>query len=255
MRIPKEKTLSIIIPNYNSGILLEESLKSIFKHNFSFTFEVLIIDNSSSDNPEIILGKYPSKSICFYSESDSGVYDAMNKGINLANGEWLIFLGAGDELLVDDINQINFSQLSNIKLLYANTLLIIVNEIYDGEFNLLKLMKRNICHQAIFYNHSIFNELGFFETRYKVAADYIFNLKAFLLFSTEIKYIQLIVSKFIGGGLSDTVRDDVFQDNKIKIINNLVLKNFSWINLWCLINYNFYYLRKYIQFKIGKDSN
>lgn len=243
--------LSIIIPNFNSGNLLDHTLASIFSKQSSYSFEVLIMDNLSTDNPRQYIDNYPEGSIVYHSEQDSGIYDAMNKGIKLAKGNWLIFFGAGDKLLIDAVNQIKFNQLKKSKLIYANTLLLKNGKIYDGEFDLLKLMKRNISHQAIFYNHSVFKELGNFDTNFKITADYIFNLKIFMWTSVEMQYFPLVVSHFMGGGLSDVVRDDFFQDNKLLIINKLVFKNLNWRNLYSLIKYDMYYLKKYIRLKIG----
>jgi glycosyltransferase involved in cell wall biosynthesis len=251
MKVPEEIELSIIIPNFNSGNLLDHTLASIFWKDSSFPFEVLIMDNLSTDNPKQYIDNYPEGSVVYHSEQDIGIYDAMNKGVKLASGRWLIFLGAGDELLIDAVNQIKFNQYKNCTLIYANTLLLKNGKVYDGEFDLLKLMKRNISHQAIFYNLSVFKEIGYFDTNYKITADYIFNLRIFMQTSSEIQYVPLVVSHFMGGGLSDIVRDDYFQDNKLMIISKLVFKNLSLINLYLLIKYHLYFLKKYILLKIG----
>lgn len=242
--------VSIIIPNFNSGSLLDITLASIFSKESFYTFEVLIMDNLSTDNPQQYIDNYPEGSIVYHSEQDCGIYDAMNKGVKLAKGNWVIFFGAGDELLIDAVNQIRLNRLKNKKLVYGNTLLIRNGAIYDGEFDLLKLMKRNISHQAIFYNHLVFEEIDGFDTTYKITADYIFNLKIFMCAFGEIQYLPLVFSHFMGGGLSDIVRDDFFQDNKLKIIHDLVFNNLSWINFYSLIKYDWYYLKKYIRLKI-----
>ncbi|PZX49795.1 glycosyl transferase family 2 [Algoriphagus ratkowskyi] len=244
--------LSIIIPNFNSGSLLDHTLASIFFKEIIFTFEVLIIDNLSIDNPRQYIDNYPEGSIVYISEQDIGIYDAMNKGVKLASGRWLFFLGAGDELIIDAVNQIKFNQYKNSTLIYANTQLLKNGKVYDGEFDLLKLMKRNISHQAIFYNLSVFNEIGYFDTNFKITADYIFNLKIFMRTTVEIHYLPIVVSRFLGGGLSDDLRDDFFQNNKLKIINKLVLSNFIWENLCALVSYDFYYLKNYLKLKIGQ---
>ena len=243
--------LSIVIPNFNSGILLDYTLKSIFSKETSLSFEVLIMDNLSRDNPRQYIENYSAKPILFYTENDGGIYYAMNKGLRLAKGNWLIFLGAGDELLIDTVEKIKFNQMQEYKFIYANTRLLKNNKIYDGEFDLLKLMKRNISHQAIFYNNSIFKELGGFDINFKITADYIFNLKVFLCHFNAIKYVPYVVSCFMFGGLSDRVRDDYFQDNKLAIINRLVLININWRNFIALLRYDLFYLQKFIRLKFG----
>jgi glycosyltransferase involved in cell wall biosynthesis len=251
MSEPKLIELSIIIPNFNSGQLLEESLESIFGKSVSFPFEVLIMDNCSSDHPERIVEKFPYKNLYFYSEPDLGVYDAMNKGIRKANGKWLFFLGAGDKIFIDNINRIFLNDLK-LKMVYGDVFLTQKNITYDGEFDLFKLMRKNISHQSIFYNSVLFEELGFFDLRFKIAADYVFNLLVFSKKRNEIKYFPYMISEFIGSGISDQLRDDYFQNNKIFIINKIFILNFNLdINgFFSLIKYDFYYLRNFIKKKI-----
>lgn len=227
--------LSIIIPNYNSGNLLENSLKSIFSDPCPFSFEVLILDNLSKDDPAAILGNFPNELIRFYSKRDEGVYDAMNEGIKLAKGNWLFFLGAGDEVIMPNWQEIELN--SNLSMIYGNVLLVEKGELYDGEFDLLKLMHQNINHQAIFYNHQIFEEIGFYNLKYKIVSDYFFNLKVFLRFRKQVLFYPVVISKFLGGGLSDSTRDDLFHDHKLKILANMILNNISFYNIFCFFKY------------------
>ncbi|OOG71458.1 glycosyltransferase, partial [Algoriphagus sp. A40] len=186
--------LSIIIPNFNSGHLLEDSLESIFKETVSFSFEVLIVDNCSSDHPENIVEKYPYINLFFLSEPDFGIYDAMNKGVSLAKGDWLIFLGSGDELIIESIECIFSQSLRDFKFLYGNTLLRKNNHLYDGVFSKPKLLKKNISHQAILYHNSLFVSFGFFPLKYSIWADYYFNLFVFFKDKQVIRYFDLAIS-------------------------------------------------------------
>lgn len=242
--------LSIIIPNFNSGELLKNTLKSIFESEANFQFEVLIIDNLSTDNPEEIVKSFLAEKITFISEKDEGIYDAMNKGIRKAKGNWLYFLGSGDEFLVQNVNRLQFANLK-AKMIYGNVVLLQKNRIYDGEFSLFKLMKRNICHQAIFYHKSIFQDFGNFDLRFKVASDYVYNLLLFLKIRKYIKYYPITICNFLGLGVSDKVRDDLFQDKKFIIINKMCLQSLKISNLFSLLQYNTYFLKKYIKYKFG----
>ena len=88
---------SIIIPTFNSSKTLKECLDSLFEQSFN-SYEVLIIDSVSTDATLSVLKEYTSKypNIKVYSEKDNGIYDAMNKGMSLAKGDWLYFLGSDD---------------------------------------------------------------------------------------------------------------------------------------------------------------
>lgn len=209
------------------------------------------MDNCSSDQPEEIIKNFPFENLYFFSEPDLGVYDAMNKGIRKANGKWLFFLGAGDKVFMDNLNKIFLSNLK-FKMIYGDVFLSQKSIAYDGEFDLFKLMKKNISHQSIFYNSVVFEGLGLFDLRFKIAADYVFNLLIFSKMRKEIKYFPYMISEFIGSGISDQLRDDYFQDNKIFIINKIFILNFNIGNFYSLIKYNFYYLRNFIKIKIGR---
>lgn len=94
--------LSIIIPTYNSASVLPRALDSIICQTFT-NWEVLIMDGISTDDTLKMAQSYNDSRIRIYSEPDNGIYDAMNKGINKANGEWLYFLGSDDCLFSKDV--------------------------------------------------------------------------------------------------------------------------------------------------------
>ena len=116
----------------------------------------------------------------YLSEPDEGIYDAMNKGVRLTGGEFLYFLGAGDRLLPGVLEAVAAEirklpcqgQTSRPTLLYGNVDWSIFSRPYDGRFNRYKLRRRNICHQAIFYQRSVFERLGFYNTKYRLLADW-----------------------------------------------------------------------------------
>lgn len=208
------------------------------------------MDNLSSDNPFAILRRFPSQSIHFHTEADRGIYDAMNKGIQKAKGKWLIFLGAGDELIMDSINQLPLETDAHF-MMYGDVYLVKSQRIYDGPFDFMKMTEKNICHQAIFYHASVFRKLGLFNLRYKITADYVFNLTVFGAMGRRIQYVPLIISRFLGGGLSDTAHDHAFHNHKFRIINQAVFKSPSLSGLWELMRYNFIHSRDYLKARIG----
>ena len=96
--------ISIIIPSFNSISLLPHALESILTQSFN-DFEVVIMDNCSTDGTIKLIENYSAvdKRIQFYSEKDYGIYDAMNKGIKNAKGEWLFFMGSDDSFYDQDV--------------------------------------------------------------------------------------------------------------------------------------------------------
>lgn len=202
--------LSIIIPTYNSSKTLQGCLESIANQTFR-NFEVLVIDGVSNDNTVVIAEKYRSKlpELNVVSEPDKGIYDAMNKGISLAQGEWLYFLGSDDTLFDENVlNNVFINEsISDFDFLYGNAIWGKTNKIYDGAFCVNKLFNQNICHQAIFIKKTTLIALGQFNMRYLALADWEINCKVFLDNEIKKKYVNYIICVFCLDGMSGNAED------------------------------------------------
>ena len=209
-----EPIFSIIIPTFNSSVILKSALESILNQSYD-NYEILIMDGASTDNTIEIVQSYKDERIKIYSEPDNGIYDAMNKGIKVATGQWLYFLGSDDELYENNILEKIYTLIkrSKSKVIYGNALIIgdagwAKNQaIYDGEFTLNKLINKNICHQSIFYNQIVFKKKTY-NTLYNICADY--DMNTALWSEYKFEYIPLIISKFRGGGSSFKKADENF---------------------------------------------
>lgn len=199
--------LSIITICYNDKNL-EKTCKSIINQSWQ-EFEWIVIDGGSSEEIQKLWNKYKFRIDTFVSEKDNGIYDAYNKGIRFANGEYLLFLNAGDcfcdkNVLRDIFENKNY----NADILYGNTKLIkrrllefekIVkspNKINDTFF-----ITDNICTQSIFVKTYLFNKYGGFNSEYKIAAD----LEKWIVFQQNgatFQKIERVVSKFDRSGIS-----------------------------------------------------
>ena len=165
--------ISIIIPVLNNLIGLQKTIESIQRQTYT-DFEVWIIDGKSSKDTHDYLKKleYPFQ---FISEKDSGIYDAMNKGISLSKGEWLYFLGAGDCLSKATI----LSEISNffeptLEICYGN--ISYKNKVFTSSFSKIMWIKHTLHHQAVFYHIKIFEQTKY-NVFYKVLSDYNLNLQ------------------------------------------------------------------------------
>ena len=195
---------SIIIPTYNSEKTLKKCLTSVVNQSF-IDYEVLIIDGLSTDNTLKIVENFNDSRIKNFSEADEGIYDAMNKGIKLAQGEWLYFSGSDDELYDDKVlyDIAVFIQRNNqLSFVYGNTIFTKNQNVYDGEFDRLKFYLKNICHQAIFYKKELFKIIGLFNLQYKILADWDFNTRCFFYRGLQIKYIDRIIANYDESGIS-----------------------------------------------------
>ncbi len=211
--------ISIIIPTYNASKTLSAAIESILEQTF-IDYEILIIDGLSTDHTVELAKSYQDERIKIISEKDSGIYDAMNKGIQLAEGEWLYFLGSDDYLLrPNTLAEVSQYLNHEYDLVYGNVVWGDTREIYDGPFTLEKVVKeKNICHQAIFHNKNIYIKMGLYDLTYKYCADHYFNIRCFIE-KCNILYIDVLVAYYNINGLSSSGGDIEFQKkNKLILI-------------------------------------
>jgi glycosyltransferase involved in cell wall biosynthesis len=220
---------SIIIPTYNSQNVVNRALDSLVSQSFK-NFEVLVIDGLSKDNTVEVVRNYNDPRIKIRSEKDHGIYDAMNKGIKMAEGEWLYFLGSDDQLYsVDTLAQVA-EKTEGVDVVYGNVYSTRFGGLYDGEFDDNKIKDKNICHQAIFLNRKVFQEVGVFEQKYKGYGDWDHNMKWFLSPVIRKKYIDIIVAHYADGGFSSTQFDAAFYNMKDWKYFNLLKRKLSFMD-------------------------
>lgn len=231
---------TVIIPTFNAENTIEAAINSITSQTLN-NWELLVIDGVSTDKT-INIAKKIEKSdsrIKIEVAKDKGIYDAMNKGIKKAKGQWLYFMGADDTIynsnvlntILDAINENK-----NTKLAYGNVSL---NKplgyhheglVYAGEFDEYKLLVKNICHQSAFYHKSIFQQFGLYKTQYKIFADYDFNLNCFN--RVETLFVNTIIANFNVGGNSkeNQQADKQFANDFLK---NMIYKyGYHYKNEW-----------------------
>lgn len=215
--------VSVIIPCYNCGGLLPGCLQSILSQTYPH-FEVLVMDGASQDETLNVVKRFAAldERVKWYSEKDTGLYEAMNKGIAKSTGEWLFFLGSDDKMFDDQVLAkvaAAIEQSPGTKLLYGNVQLsrplgyYHQGLIYAGRFDSEKLLNKNLCHQSVFYHCSVFNDFGYYNTNYPVLADYDFNLRCFNRVKSH--FVNLNIAHFNVDGVSSSSQSqdpDFFND-------------------------------------------
>jgi glycosyltransferase involved in cell wall biosynthesis len=202
----EQKLFSIITPTYNCGTKIVRTINSVLSQD-SNLYEYIVVDGDSSDGTQSEVERYGAR-IRFVSEPDQGVYDAMNKGIEMARGKYIYFLGAGDTLRANVLgNLARVIPQSELAFVYGNVYWVDEAFIYGGKFDKLRLETFNICHQAIFYERAIFDEIGRFELDYRILADYVFNIKCFGNDKIQKTYLDYVIANFEGGGQSAQQKD------------------------------------------------
>ena len=217
---------SIITPSYNPGAKLADSFASVLGQA-SGLVDYWIIDGASSDGTCEWLASHSEAGFRWISEKDYGVYDAMNKAIDLARGRFLLFLGAGDCLMARSLQHVaEFIQQSpspQPRLIYGDVRYRKTGQpLTTGHYSKMRLCRENICHQGIFYERSIFDRLGRHELRYPVMADWAFNLRCFG--DPQIKKLHFpgIVAEFEGGGLCEYTPDIPFMQDRLRLITQRI---------------------------------
>ena len=195
--------ISVITVVFNAAKTLEATIDSVFAQT-NKNRELIIIDGGSTDGSLEILKNKRAENLFWTSEPDEGIYDAMNKGIKKATGEWIIFLGADDKFYDQKVleNVFSKSNYEDVDFIYGNVKSEAYKGLYDGEFNYEKLLKKNISHQSIFYRKNIFDKIGSYNLKYKTHADWDFNLRCFENNELQVKYVDTIIAEFGKGGLS-----------------------------------------------------
>lgn len=202
--------LSIILPTYNCANKVRRAVDSIVGQSFT-DWELLVMDGLSTDGTTEIVISYNDPRIQLISEKDNGIYDAMNKGILSAQGEWLYFIGSDDYLFNDTVLEQVFSEtISQYDVIYGDVDSDLPSQ-YSGEWSIKKL-SANRCHQGIFYKKELFSRLGLYNTEFKVFADFAFNLSWFCNKSVMHKFIPIKIAHFDLGGVSSSIKDPAFEE-------------------------------------------
>lgn len=201
--------ISIITICFNAEKIIEDTLKSVVNQTFT-DIQYIVIDGGSTDSTLDILGKYKEKIDILISEPDNGIYNAMNKGIKFVEGDYILFLNAGDKIYDSDTLQKVFTCIQKNptkEFFYGDVEILSGNKRHSIRRFKKKLTKSalselNICHQSIFYKHSLFQEYGLYDESLKIYADYDYNLKIILAKKVSYKHLGEITSSFSLGGIS-----------------------------------------------------
>lgn len=189
-----EDKISIITICFNCASDLERTINSVLIQTYS-NIEYIIVDGGSTDHTPQVLDKYKNRIECIISEPDDGIYDALNKGIRRATGEWILCLNAGDVLRNSYILTDIFSNdiPNHISFLYSDYVLIYENG--KTETRLCDRSKGIIHHQNSIYRRTLHETYGYYiVTHPYIVSDLLFFLaipeKQFMKISTTIANVQ-----------------------------------------------------------------
>ncbi len=211
---------SVIIPSYNCGRKLEATIESVLSQTEGLC-ELIVIDGGSTDDTLDVIGKFEGR-LRYVSETDRGVYDAMNKGVRMSSGKYVFILGAGDRLREGVLSRVAEVLPDGPSFVYGDAYLERHGVLMGGLLEKADFIRTNICQQAIFYERSVFDLLGEFDLKYNVYADWAFNMKCFADPRLRKLYLGLVVADFEGWGISDTQKDAHFVNDFPDLIRRYV---------------------------------
>lgn len=198
-------SFSIITINLNNAYGLENTIKSVVNQTYK-NFQLIVIDGGSTDESNNVIEKYKSKIHYHSSEKDSGIYNAMNKGILKATGEYSIFLNSGDLFVTNDVLQ-SFIEGNYIADIITGSTVVYTHQNSEivrapEKISFYTFYKHTIQHQATFIRTNLFNEIGFYNEKLRIVGDWEFFVRAFALHKATYQSASLIISAINANGIS-----------------------------------------------------
>lgn len=198
--------LSIITVNKNNAKGLQKTIESVVGQSFR-DFEFIVIDGNSDDGSKKIIDDNRKHFSYAVSEGDTGVYNAMNKGIQNSKGEYLLFLNSGDWLNNKDVVSRVLPQLKDYDVISGDI------DIYDNEqwhhitsedkVSVNYFLRISLYHQATFVSRSLFNKYGNYNEEFRSTGDYEFFIRTLLKHGASYHHINNVISNFVADGMSN----------------------------------------------------
>ncbi|ASB50543.1 glycosyltransferase family 2 protein [Alkalitalea saponilacus] len=238
--------ISLITVTYNCAEDLRITFDSIRNQNFP-DVEYIIIDGGSKDGTIDVIKENEDLIRKWISESDHGIYDAMNKGLKISTGQVIGFLHAGDRFSeIDVLSSVaqKFSS-NNCDLLYGDLQYIssknsanVIRHWKSGSFSQSKLSNGWMPpHPTVYFRREVLNNIGSFDTTYRIAADYDWMVRCLKTPDIRVCYFDKVMILMPTGGASNRSLGNIFRKssedfqiirrNKIGGVGTLLLKNFS----------------------------
>jgi glycosyltransferase involved in cell wall biosynthesis len=197
--------ISIVTINLNNRSGLDKTLFSL-QIQHAIVYELNVIDGDSTDGSFEIIKKYCSLINNLVLEKDTGVYNAMNKGIKKSKQDFILFLNSGDTLYNQySLNNLTYS-LKEFDIVYGNVLdlgkcipdIVCYPEILTFNY----MLCGGLPHQATVIRRILFDKIGLYHEKYKIISDWVFFMEALFIHNASFKHIPNIISSYEGGGIS-----------------------------------------------------
>lgn len=197
--------ISVVTVVFNGAKHIEETIRAVAAQTYP-NVEHIVIDGGSTDGTVDVLRRYDDAIGYWSSEPDSGIYDAMNKGIREVSDpeSYILFANSGDNLYSNDALARVVEQGRGQDMLYGKMLLAddTMSAVIGKRVELPDLAFQTLCHPATFVRRRIFDSVGMFDTKYSIAADYDHIVRCFAA-PVSTRFVDVVVSRMRMGGLSE----------------------------------------------------
>lgn len=216
--------LTVITINYNNRQGLTNTIQSVEAQSVK-NFEWIVVDGASTDGSRELITEHTDIITTWVSEPDLGIYNAMNKGIRMAHGEYLLFLNSGDYLATADVIKKVLPYLKDsdyfIGCTYHSNNMGVEN-VHEEDLRtdkmLFRLITHSLPHQASFMRRSLFDEYGFYREDLRIVSDWVFMLDSIILGKTTVKYLPFVVAIYDDNGISSTDKQ-LNRNERMKVMN------------------------------------
>ena len=208
---------SIITVNYNNLEGLKKTVESVKNQTYK-EFEYLVIDGGSTDGSANYLKQNNIFFDYWISEPDSGVYQAMNKGIGKATGEYLLFLNSGDHFYNDEVLEKNHQEIKDSDIIYFDLQVIEGDKqfikTYPNTLSFSYFVEDTLPHPATFIKKEAFVKTNLYKEDFKIVSDWKFFIDAICKYNLSYKRIAQPLSTFYIGGLSSNPENQIIKFNE-----------------------------------------
>jgi glycosyltransferase involved in cell wall biosynthesis len=198
--------LSIITINRNNARGLDKTIQSVLDQTFD-DYEYIIIDGASDDGSREVIEKCASRLAFWTSEPDTGIYNAMNKGIRKANGDYCLFINSGDHLYAHDALAELYNKKPEADIVYTNQHRFRPDgekvTIFPSKLTFYWLFTEYLPHNCMLIKRSLFEQIGLYNETYRIVADWEFYLKALALHNCSYQYYNMVLASMGDGGVSN----------------------------------------------------
>jgi glycosyltransferase involved in cell wall biosynthesis len=202
--------ISIITINLNNGSGIERTIKSVSTQSYD-SIEYIVIDGGSTDESVAVIEENIAHIQYYVSEKDTGLYNAMNKGVTRATGAYLLFLNSGDHFFSNDSLATLISGAKGEDLIYGDLSIVEVNrtfiKTYPNKLSFSHFLESSLPHPCTLIKASVFQQVGLYNEKLKIVSDWLLFILAVCKFNVTYLHVNTVISTFYADGISSKIEN------------------------------------------------